>query len=134
MIEFVLHPDTQQDCRRISVRNPGSWNRILAALNAAEEDEVLLNHLTDYAFRTYGDFDIGLKRWATAGNLGIELRRFRFFALEDNGINYRVVYTVDSENEYCYILAILRKDEINYDDPNDPFTARVFSAYAELGL
>ena len=134
MIEFVLHPDTREDCRRISTKHPGSWIRILAALKAAEEDDALLNHLTDYHFRTYAGFDIDTKRWAEAGKHGINLNRLRFFALEDNGLNYRVVYTVDSQNDYCYILAILRREEIDYDDPNNPFTARIFSACTELGL
>lgn len=134
MLEFVFHPDTQADFQRIVVKSPSAKSRIVAALEAASEDATLLNNLSLNYYRTYGEHDTDIKRWVVALQLGYTLRRFRFLYLEENGYHYRIVYATDDVDDYCYILAILRRDEINYDDPNDPINQRIFTAYTALGL
>lgn len=131
---FVLHDDTKDDFRRIALRSPSAVKRIVAALEAAEDDDVLLDNLQSKHFRTYGNHDVDVKRWAMALGLGYALHRFRFFHLEENGFTYRVVYAIDEEYDECHLLAILRRDEINYDDPNDAINQRIFKAYRSLGL
>lgn len=134
MPEFLLHPDTGADLLRISSKSPTARGRILAALEAVSEDENLLDHLQSNNYRTYGDQDTDVKRWVLASKLGNDIYRFRFFYLEENGYHYRVVYAIDNAHDECHILAILRRDEIDYDDPEHEFNVRIFNAYSELGL
>lgn len=131
---FVLHDDVKDDFKRISVNSPAAVGRIAAALEAAEEDETLLQHLHSKHYRTYGDHDIDVKKWALANRLGYALSRFRFFYLEENGFLYRIIYALDDEYDECHVLAILRRDEIDYDDPDHPINQRIFCAYQGLGL
>lgn len=131
---FVLHDDTKEDFRRIRVRSPSAVGRILAALESAEEDETLLQNLHSKHYRTYGDHDVDVKQWVLANKLGYALSRFRFFHLEENGFVYRVIYALDDLYDECHVLAILRRDEVDYDDPNHVFNQRIFRAYQGLGL
>lgn len=132
MTEFVLHDDVKDDLRRISVRSSAAVSRILAALEAAQDDEILLKNLHSANYRTYGNHDVDVKRWVLANGLGYALNRFRFFYLEENGFRYRIIYALDEEYDECHVLAVLHRDEINYDDPNDAFNRRIFSAYESL--
>lgn len=134
MPDFILHDDIKDDFRRIAVISSSAVSRILAALEAASEDETLLKNLHSNHYRTYGDQDTDLKRWVVARQLGYSLSRLRFFWLEEIGHRYRVIYAIDDEYDECHILAILHRDEINYDDPNNPFNQRIFKAFDDLGF
>lgn len=134
MIEFVLHDDVADDLRRIRVRSSAAEKRILAVLEAAEGDAVLLRNLQAGHYRTYGSADTDVKRWVLARQLGFEIHRLRAFYIEEYGFNYRVIYALDESNGYCYVLAIAHREEIDYDDATHPLNQRIFSAYQSLGL
>lgn len=134
MPAFILHDDVKSDFLRIAVKSPSARGRILAALEAASEDQTLLDQLQSNRYRTYGEHDTDIKRWVLARQLGYDIHRFRFFYLEENGFCYRIIYAYNDVYDECHILAILRRDEIDYDDPNHPFNARIFAAYHSLGL
>lgn len=134
MTEFVFHDDVAGDLLKIRVRSSAAEKRILALLETAEEDPVLMQSLQKKQFRTYGTADIEIKGWVTAIHLGYDLHRLRAFYLEDFGFRYRVIYASDIPNDFCYILAIVHRDDINYDDPLDPLNQRIFRAYDSIGL
>ena len=69
-----------------------------------------------------------------ATKLGYELHRLRAFYIEEYGFNYRVIYAVDGPSDYCYVLAITHREEINYDDADHPLNQRIFNAYNSLRL
>lgn len=134
MPDFIFHDDVKLDFSRIATKSPTARGRILAALEAASEDETVLNNLESKCYRTYGDNDTEIKQWILARSLGYAIHRFRFFDLEENGYRYRVIYAFDDVHDECHILAILRRDEIDYDDPANEFNTRIFAAYKGLGL
>lgn len=133
-MEIVLHDDVADDLRRIRVRSPSAEKRILAVLEAAEDDSVLMSMLQCGHYRTYGDADTDIKRWVLARQLGYAIHRLRAFYIEEYGFNYRVIYAVDSSEDYCYVLAIAHRDDIDYDNANHPLNLRIFNAYRSLGL
>lgn len=132
--EFALHADVKLDLGRALTRSNSAVGLILAAIEAVNDDETLLSNLQSDDFRTDENAiqDVGVKRWWLADKLGMDIHRFRFFDIEDIGFKYRVIYVLDPEYDVCHILAILARNEIDYDDPENEFNLRIFNAYCGL--
>lgn len=134
MIEIVLLEEAEEDLGRIRVKSPAAERRLLAVLEALEDDVELQRNLHKSYYRTYGDADADIKKWVVAAQLGCDIHRLRAFYIEENGFNYRVIYALDRNNDYCYILAIVPRSVIDYDDPNNDLNKRIFASYNALDL
>ena len=132
---FHTHRDAEDDLARIQQSNPNAWHYILVVFDEIERDERLSSRLLEPGARVEEPRTIDVKTWEAQWNDGRNLWRIRIFDLEDMGLgSYRIVYAPDHESRVYHILAIVERDKLNYDDPDDPLTQRICAAYAELGL
>ena len=78
----------------------------------------------------FGSYLIKVKEWATARPQGI----WRFRVLDTPATSYRVVYGWHWKTQYLWILAVVHKEnkEFDYDNLNAPISARIISDWRSL--
>jgi hypothetical protein len=55
------------------------------------------------------------------------IRRLKFNELEKDGIKYRIIYYFDWKLNDYYIMAIINRNDLDYDNPNDTTICRVIN-------
>jgi len=132
-----LHPDAISDLEEIRRCAGNSVAAdIVVALEELETDPNLQANLLDKGFGTdargHPTANYGVKTWARLWQGGRDIWRLRCFALERRGPNYRVIYAYLRTQQEFLVLAIVPKDSIDYDDPNDALARRIRAAYDAL--
>jgi hypothetical protein len=55
------------------------------------------------------------------------MRRLRAWELEAIGLNYRLLYLYNFRDSTFHLLAVVKRDELDYDDPGNPVRRRIFA-------
>ena len=107
-------PGAQTDLRGLRKSDPDAFAAVLAFLVEAAADDGLISKCT-----TNGDIEIGststnVKRWVEASNKIGNIFRFRFFDVPAI-YKYRIVYGFDWHTGRFGILAVVHRDNFNYE-------------------
>lgn len=72
------------------------------------------------------------KKWGDQQARRRNLWRVKFWELEEDGIRYRIFYAYDELKEAIVVLAVVHKEDIDYDNPSHPLTQRIVAAYESV--
>lgn len=127
-----IQPEAEADLERIWHRDSGSAAFIATALSELECDQDLLDRLNQHGHchRGSGTRGLGVSRWQRLFPQGYDIYRVKFFELERRGRKYRIIHSFDPSTHTFDILAILPREDINYDDPSHPTTIRILDTYS----
>lgn len=125
-----VHIHAVEDLRRIRVEDPDSYAAIFATLNLVRDDPDTIDKLTTHGDNLFGVTRLGVKRWETAQKKGHNLWRFRI--LDTAATVYRVVYGYNYKIRRVCVLAVVRKEEFNYDDITSGIAQRIHSDWVDL--
>lgn len=92
--------------------DPAALAVVLAFLEEAEADPKLETVLTTTGDVDFGNFQLTIRRWASAQSAG-NLLRIRI--LDTPATVYRVIYGYDWRKRRIGILAIVHKDDLDYE-------------------
>jgi len=107
-----LLPGAKTDLRALRESNPDAFAAVMAFLEEAEADESLIDKFTTYGNVQIGESVINVKRWAAASVVG-NLLRIRI--LNTPATVYRIVYGYDWQTRRMGILAVVHKDDFDYE-------------------
>lgn len=129
MSTIPFHTDAQADLADIRAVNNKAASRILAVLEQAAADPVILDRLTQHDFGVAGTADFHVSRWESQQNkYKRNLWRLKVWDLEQHGIQYRVIYAFNPIKRRHYVLGITPRGAFDYAD-DDPYTKRIVDTY-----
>ena len=99
-------------------------------LQELEDDQDLLNSLTDHDFGARRKHAMHVSKWLEYWKKGADIWRVKLWALENIGLQYRIVYAYEPSVQKYHILAIVERDW-DYDESH-PITLRILAAYAAI--
>jgi hypothetical protein len=127
LLSLVVHKDVSEDIEAIRKVDEVTVFRIVALIQELQNDQDLLDRLTQQGYGVDEDAPFNIKRWVRQQNQGRNLWRLRALKLGRVGLGYRIVYRFEPILKRYQILAIPHKS-FNYDD-NHPITKRIEDAY-----
>ncbi|EEO27156.2 type II toxin-antitoxin system RelE family toxin [Oxalobacter paraformigenes] len=104
---------------------------INAFLDELENSPKVLDELTKWSAEHNSNPMFNVKAIVAFQNKGFNLYRIRPLAKRIN--KYRIIYAYNGQRDEIYLLAIVKKEEYNYE-PDDPISQRIFDEYDELEL
>lgn len=124
-----IHHHAVQDIHRIKGTDPDAVAAVLVALEQIQADPNAIDLMT-----TRGNIDIGVVRlnvkvWESAKGTG---NFWRFRVLDSPATNYRVVYGYHWQTRQLCVLAIVHKDDFDYDDHQSSVAKRIFAAWRSI--
>ncbi|TPQ24918.1 hypothetical protein C2U68_17220 [Methylomonas koyamae] len=124
MIE--LHNDASQDIRSLLKENKAHALKLVAFINQLKADPSLQAHLLDHGFGADRNGTISISKWITMRKTAnIPAWRMRAWSLEKQGLNYRIIYVYSWLDKNYYIMAVIKREDIDYDDPTHPIQLRI---------
>jgi hypothetical protein len=131
LISLYIHEDAKADLKEIYRKAPKTAACIEVFLQEIKGNQDLLDRLTqqDYGPEGYAPFHVS--GWFQQWNKGKNLWRLKLWDLESKGIKYRIIYAFIPHQRKYYVLAILSRNNFNYEE-NDPRTKRILDAYEAL--
>ncbi len=122
-----VHNDATNDLKSIKNINKDLFSRILTLIQQLKNDEklikILLEHKSDKEEKISVQELVRVKKQEN-----LIIRRLKFHELEKDGIKYRIIYYFDWKIKDYYIMAIINRDDLDYDNPNDTTICRVINA------
>ncbi len=122
-----VHNDAVQDLQEIRTKNPLAFGRIVALIQELTTDPRLVDKLLDHNFGADGRGTVSVMKWIKAWRANVPVRRLKFWDLEKTGLKYRLLYIYNWPDKSYNIMAIVARDEFDYDDPAHPIRLRVFN-------
>jgi mRNA-degrading endonuclease RelE of RelBE toxin-antitoxin system len=107
-----LLPGARTDLRALRQSDPDALAAVVAFIQEAEVDDELIEKCTTTGNVQIGANRINVKPWAAARRTD---NLFRFRILDSPATGYRVVYGYDWHTRRIGILAIVSKDNFDYE-------------------
>jgi len=129
-----LHPNARDDLKSLQGQEPEAAARILALLQQAKVDQKLLDAFTIQDFGAHRTEAIHVQQITSQQRRGRDrnLWRIKIWSLEDERLNFRVVYALDPRVSRYTVLGVVPR-AFNYDESH-PLTQRIVAAYDSLGI
>lgn len=131
MIRIRFHTSVRLDLEEISLLDPIAATRIIAFLEQAQSDPQLLQKLTTHSYRS-GEDNLDIKKWQSMHQDGHAIWRLRFVDFMYRIPDYRLIYLPHTVHHIINIMAICKRSEIVYDDPDHHIYRRIVQACSEL--
>lgn len=121
-----VHNDATDDLHGIKASDIDGFNRLVAFIQQLRADPNLKDKLLDHGYGEDRSTPISVKKWISALRVErVPVWRLRMWDLEQDGLNYRIIYCYNWQDRSYNIMAIVHRDELDYDDPNHPIRKRV---------
>ncbi len=129
-----LRKNAEDDIRKLRTTNIPAAAAVMVALEQIEADPKAIDKLT-----THGDdpevgkddpVRLGIKRWETAKRRSVLLWRFRIF--DTPATVYRVVYGYHWQTKQICILAVVHKEEFDYDNLDSDIAKRILDDWRAI--
>jgi len=130
VFRLFVHDDAERDLEKLWDEAPDAAARIGVLLQELEENQDLLDRLTQHDFGDYRTGEFHVSKWLNQWNKGKNLWRLKIWDLEDKGLQYRVVYAFLPSRSQYHVLGIVPR-EFDYD-PNHELSRRIIAAYENL--
>lgn len=126
-----ISPGAADDLRRLRQSDPKAWAAFAALIQEANANPRALDILTTYGNSDLGKQRVNVKPWARMQAQQQNLWRLR--ALDCAATGYRMVYGYYWPNGQLCVLAVVKKEEFNYDDSTSPIVIRIERDWQSLG-
>lgn len=121
-----IHNDVVDDLKAIRATDPVVFGRLIALLQQLKADASWIDRLQDHGYDGDNLTPVSVKKWHGAWRIGLPLWRIKFWTLERDGLQYRVIYLYDWRDKNFYVMAVVpRNGSFDYDDPRDPIRLRI---------
>jgi hypothetical protein len=130
LARLLIHSDAKTDLLQLAQSEPKLAARLIVLLQEVQSDKQLLDMLTAHEFGTDGRELFHVSHWEEHWNQDKDIWRLKFWELENQGIQYRVIYALKRGTGDHHVLAVTHRD-FKYDR-NHPTTQRILRAYEEL--
>lgn len=124
-----VHLNAKADIERLVARDRKAAAAVLVALEQVAADPGVIDKLTTSGNNAVGDNRLNVKRWERMRSVD-NLWRFRI--LDTPATAYRVVYGYHWQTRQLCVLAVIHKEEFDYDDLESDFAQRILADWCAL--
>ena len=126
----VIHDHAKDDIRDIAKLNKNAAATLLALLQQLKVDpNTTIGKLTTYGDNNIEAHHLSVKPWEKVKGIG-NLWRFRI--LDSPATNHRVIYGYHYQTRQLCILAVVNKDDYDYDDLTSEINQRIISDWKSI--
>lgn len=118
-----------KDLRQLRDTDPKAAAAVVVALEQIRADPDAIDKMTTHGDNQVGTSKLGIKRWETARGQG---NFWRFRALNTPATSYRVVYGYNWQARQLCVLAVVHKDDFDYDDLTTDISKRILADWQSL--
>lgn len=131
MYQLRFHSDVYKDFELIGVSDPIAMARFHAFFAEVKDNPTLLLSRSEGLSKSGLTFSeiIDLRPWNSMRKSGRNLWRLRFSDFAYRDPDYRIIYFVSETLKKIIIIAILKREEIDYDNHDNPICRRISDAY-----
>lgn len=122
-----LHISAKQDLRKIRNENLEAFTDVLALLEVIRDDPAAIDKLTTHGNVTFADDNVNVKKWINARPENL----WRFRLLDTPATVYRVVYGYHWQTRTVHVLAVVHKEEFDYDNLQSDLGRRILSDWKD---
>ncbi|OAI18273.1 MULTISPECIES: hypothetical protein [Methylomonas] len=124
MIE--VHDDAVDDIEGISQINMSDSLKLVSFIEQLCTDQRLIAKLLENGFGENRQGPISVKKWGSVHKLEhLPVWRLRAWDLEKQGLNYRLIYFFNWMDRNYYIMAVVHRSDLDYDDKYNEIRIRV---------
>lgn len=106
---------------------------MLAVIEQLQADPALKDKLLEHDFGAGASQGVSVMKWLDVKNVDrVPLWRLKSWDLEKEGLKYRFIYFYYWRNQTFNVLAVVPRNELNYDDPEHPIRKRVIATVKRL--
>jgi len=131
LLALFIHDDAKGDLEDLWNSCPQAAAKIAVTLQELKGNPDLMDRLTQEDYGAYGTADFSIKKWIEQWYQDRNLWRLKIWDLEGDGLQYRIVYAFVPLKKHHHILAIVPREEFNYE-ASHPITQRIRLAYENL--
>lgn len=124
-----VHDSAKRDLLELAAVDPDAWATVVVVLEQLKADPCAIDKLTTYGDNPIGSSLLNVKPWESAKGRG-NLWRFRI--LNTPATNYRVVYGYQWQTRQLCVLAVVKKEEFDYDDHDSEIANRILRDWRYL--
>lgn len=115
-MQVDVHRNAVADLERLWGRDVRAAATIVALLEQLQADPSTCDKLTTHGDNSVGDALLNVKKWQAArGARADRADLWRFRALNSPATAYRVVYGYHWQTRQVFVLAVVHKDEFDYE-------------------
>lgn len=119
-----IHDNANRDLDALWVADPEAAATVYVVLETLEADPKAIDKLTTHGDINIGDLRTNAKHWISATR---SRNLWRLRVLDTPATSYRIVYGYHWQTRQLCVLAIVHKDNFNYDDHNSEIVQRIFT-------
>lgn len=132
---LVLHKDVRLDLDAIKNESQEVFAKIAALVRQLQQDPNLAEKLLDHGYGDDRAEEFSVNKWLNLWRQNKDFWRLKDWDLEDMGLKYRIIYLYLRHEARFVIMAIVKREEIDYDDENNSIRQRVLaSARSTYGI
>lgn len=124
-----VHSHAEEDLDRLWETDSAAAAAVVVCLEEMRGDPDLLDKLTTRGDNLFGRQSVNVKQWKAPGRT-TNLWRFRI--LDTPATSHRVVYGYNWHTKQLCVLAVVHKDEFDYDDLGSEIGKRIMADWAAL--
>lgn len=118
-----MHDHAKEDIRALRRSDPDAAAAVLVTLAQIQADPLAIDKLTTYGDNQFGSQLTNVKPWEVAQRRKKNLWRFR--ALNTPATSYRIFYGYHWPTQHLCVLAVVHKDDFDYDNLNTDIARRI---------
>lgn len=124
-----VHHNAREDIRQLAATEKKAAAAVLVVLEQLSADPKAIDKLTTHGDNFVGVSRLNVKRWESARGLG---NLWRFRVLDTPATVYRVVYGYHWQTRQLCVLAVVHKDQFDYDDLTSNISKRILADWRSL--
>jgi hypothetical protein len=130
MLSF--HQDIRIDLAAIKANDSAqTYARILALMRQMHSDPSLADRLLEHGFGADKRREFSVSKWLAVWRQGKDLWRLKWWDLEAKGARYRFVYVYLHKEGRFVVMAIVKRMDFDYDNPQDAIRQRIFKSLSQ---
>lgn len=130
IMAIEVHPHAEADLEAFWVKQPEAAAGVVSVLEQIEADPGLLDKLTQRGDNQLGRLRVNVKRWQRVRPRPGDLWRLRI--LDTPATSYRVVYGYHMAMRRICVLAVVHKQDFDYDDLTSAIAQRILDDWASF--
>jgi len=120
-----FHSDVRADLAAIKAADPDAHARVVALFQQLKADPRITEKLLDHGFGANGSEEISVNKWMDRWKKGLDLWRLKSWDMESLGLRYRAIYLYLRGEARFVVMAIVKREDFDYDDPQHPIRKRI---------
>lgn len=121
-----VHNDATGDLALIKAADLRGFSRLVAFIQQLRADPRLVDKLLDHGYGADRTGGYSVMKWIGVKNVErLPAWRVKSWDMERQGLKYRIIYCYDWRDQSFNILAIVPRDQLDYDDLTHPIRLRI---------